>query len=130
MRWPWQTTARSQLPDDGRAYFRLKRREYESLVLAQPTCASPVLTQIFAKDEVDLSWDDVFSLDDVLINIKPIQDIRRERWWWLERYQSLAQKEEFDAYVASNPPNATDPDGDKVRADVKQVAASVHYILT
>lgn len=130
MRWPWQAKRSPLIPDDGRAYFRLKRREYESLVLTDPKCARPVLTPIFAKDEADLTWDDVFSLDDVLIDIKPIQDIRRERWWWLERYQTLAQKEEFDAYVASNPPNATDPDGDAVRSDVKQLAASVHYILT
>ena len=130
MHWPWQAKHSPLIPDDGRAYFRLKRREYESLVLADPKCARPVLTPIFAKDEADLTWDDVFSLDDVLIDVKPIQDIRRERWWWLERYQSLAQKQEFDAYVASNPPNATDPDGDAVRSDVKQLAASVHYILT
>jgi hypothetical protein len=130
MRWLWRRKPVPLLPDDGRAYFRLKHREYDELVSADPKCERKVLDPIFAKDEAALTWDDVFTLESILIEIKPLDDIRREHWWWRDRYQSLAPADEFDAYLASKPPESDDSDGGKVRSDVRQLAGSVHYILT
>ena len=129
--WPWQYSRRKpKIPDDARAYFRLKRREYESIVAANPECAEHVIDALVLKDERELDWADVFTLEKVLIDIKPIVEIRRERWWWLERYRALAPKDEFDAYMNSKPPDPETGDALAVRADVNQLAASVHYILT
>jgi len=77
MRWPWQRKPAPFLPDDGRAYFRLKHREYDDLVASNPQLARKILDQIFAKDESALTWDDVYTLEAVLIEIKPLDDVLR-----------------------------------------------------
>ncbi len=54
-----------------------------------------------------LSWNDVYEFDLALLSIMPASDLVRKAYDMRAKYRSIAGSKDYDAYIASKPPDLT-----------------------
>ena len=69
---------------------------------------APRLEAIQQKRQRDaLSWNDVYEFDLALLSIMPANDLVRKAYDMRAKYRSIAGSKDYDAYIASKPPDLT-----------------------
>ncbi|MES2105095.1 MAG: hypothetical protein V4634_13840 [Pseudomonadota bacterium] len=96
----------SPLPAYALIYFEHLEGKYYSLPAASvPDESRRKLNEIAAKIPKELSWDDLFAFDLVLSRLIPKAELPRKVWSLRNRYRDVAGLREYDAYLASRPPD-------------------------
>jgi hypothetical protein len=113
-------------------YFEQVAAEYQ-LVLPGPQspsadAARKIGDAIVSKAPEQRTCADLFELEICVVRLQPEAELRRRAWALRSKYRDLAGKEEYDAYLASNPPNPNDAPIDILRADIEQVLSEFHWI--
>lgn len=77
--------------------------------------------------EGELSWDDVYTFDLELLELLSDEDLVRKAYDMRSKYRSIAGARDYDAYIASKPPDLTTLQLESVKepADKASVAAEV-----
>jgi hypothetical protein len=70
-----------------------------------------------------LTWDDLYTFDLVLSRLLPPERLAREVWSLRSRYRDVAGLREYEAYLASKPP---DPAG---QVEEKALRADIEYLI-
>jgi hypothetical protein len=113
------------LPDYGRLYFDHLLGEYRSLPAASidPDVKSIADTLLAKKQQTALTWDDLYTFDLMLARLAPSEKLRRKVWSLRSRYRDIAGLREYEAYLASKPP---DPEG---QVEEVILRADIEYLL-
>jgi hypothetical protein len=80
-----------------------------------------------------LAWNDLYMLELLLTRLEPPEKLRRKAWSLRSRYRDVAGLQEYEAYIASKPPELMDqPDaaGQLYAAAVKTWRADIEYPLS
>ncbi|MFZ6644943.1 hypothetical protein ACO0LO_04460 [Undibacterium sp. TJN25] len=95
------------LPSYALIYFEHLEGKYRSLPAAQvPEESKTKLDQIVQKNQDGiLNWDDLYAFDLVLSRLMPKTELPRKVWSLRNRYRDVAGLREYDAYLASRPPD-------------------------
>lgn len=114
------------LPDYGRLYFDHLYGEYRSMPQAKmdPDMKSLVEGLLTKKQEEALTWDDLYTFDLMLARLAPAEKLPRKVWSLRSRYRDVAGLREYEAYLASKPP---DPEGHPIEDVV--LRADIEYLL-
>lgn len=114
-----------RLPDYGMLYFDHLHGEYRSLPAASidPDVRSIADTLLAKKQESILTWDDLYTFDLMLARLAPPEKLRRKVWSLRSRYRDIAGLREYEAYLASKPP---DPEG---QVEEVILRADIEYLL-
>ncbi|WP_394781877.1 hypothetical protein [Undibacterium sp.] len=97
----------SPLPSYAQIYFDHLEGKYRSLSAAQMSEESRAkLDQISHKNrDSRINWDDLYTFDLVLSRLMPKTELPRKVWSLRNRYRDVAGLREYDAYLASRPPD-------------------------
>ncbi|HEY0003171.1 MAG TPA: hypothetical protein VGB17_00075 [Pyrinomonadaceae bacterium] len=57
----------------------------------------------------ELTWNDVYQFDLALLDIMPVKDLVRKAYDMRSKYRSIAGPRDYDAYIASKPPDLIPP---------------------
>jgi hypothetical protein len=100
---------RQTLPEYAQVYFDHLFSEY--LKLAGNITAQSVHDHIekiqIKRHEKNLTWDDVYVLDLLILDYLPAQDLVRKAYDMRAKYRSISGSKDYDAYIASKPPDLT-----------------------
>jgi hypothetical protein len=123
-------TATHILPDYARLYFENLRGEYQSLTLAK-LAAQPDVQQkienILKVDKLALEWNHLYTFDLSLAKLQPLAKLPRIAWNLRARYRDVAGLREYEAYLASKPPElAPAANEDDLRADIEFLLNPLH----
>jgi hypothetical protein len=121
------------LTAEGQTYFGQVLANYE--LLAPAATLTPAETQIRKiaddiekKKPEERTWADLFELEISFIKLQPELDLRRGAWAMRTKYRDIAGEKAYDAYQASNPPDAKTGNLDELRADTEQILGEFHWI--
>jgi hypothetical protein len=88
------------------------------------------LDDIAKKDRTAISWHDLYLFDLLLVKVLPIEKLRRKVWSLRARYREVAGIREYDAYLASKPPDLASEGETKsediVRADIDFLMSEIY----
>ena len=148
------------LPDYARLYFENLRGEYNSIppttlannleiqeiidkILAKDKTARhgsipakdnpPRDESILEKDKTQLEWNDLYTFDLSLAKLQPLEKLPRIAWNLRSRYREVAGLREYEAYLASKPPELAPAAGEAdLRADIEFLLNQLHlrYSMT
>jgi hypothetical protein len=125
--WTGRRRARraDSLPDYGRLYFEHLNGEYRSLPAAKmdPDLKGLVESLQEKKQQATLTWDDLYTFELMLARLTPVEKLPRKVWSLRSRYRDVAGLREYEAYLASKPP---DPEG-KVEEEI--LRGDIEYLL-
>ncbi|MES2071745.1 MAG: hypothetical protein V4488_15425 [Pseudomonadota bacterium] len=98
---------KTPLPVYATIYFKHLEGKYRSLAAASVSEESGIkLDQIVLKSQNHtLNWDDLYAFDLVLSRLMPKAELPRKVWSLRNRYRDVAGLREYDAYLASRPPD-------------------------
>ena len=98
---------RNGLPQYASIYFENLLGKYRSLDAATiPPTSRNKLEEIAAKrSDGTLAWDDLYAFDLLLARLLPKEELPRKVWSLRNRYRDVAGLREYDAYLASRPPD-------------------------
>jgi len=85
-----------------------------------------VLDLLLEIPSAKFTWGQFATLDGALIDLVPINALRRSVWWWRLRYQQAVSPEIYSAYLNSGPPDPVTCSDEDLRADVGIVVSAVH----
>lgn len=93
----------------------------------------PVLER---REKEDLTWDDVYTFDLEILELLSEEDLVRKAYDMRAKYRSIAGARDYDAYIASKPPDLTTlqmesikrPE-DKASVAVEVLRADIRYLL-
>jgi hypothetical protein len=116
-------------------YFDHLNAEYQNLSTSNPELiaaeAKEFLDSIISKRETEsLSWNDLYAFDLILTRLQPIEKLSRKVWNLRSRYRDVAGLKEYDAYLASKPPDWTheyEGDAEKKQSELR---ADIEYLLS
>lgn len=123
------------------AYFDHLRSEYTRAVPAADDEKARRLNErlgpIFEKREKqELTWDDVYTFDLELLELLSDEDLVRKAYDMRSKYRSIAGARDYDAYIASKPPDLTTLQMESIRKDESQASvatevlrADIRYLL-
>jgi hypothetical protein len=118
------------LPDYGRRYLEHVISEYKTAKLMSPPPAAveEVFKRYAAKPD-SLTWADLCLIERALLELQPFPTIKRRAWGLRDKYREVAGSAEYNAYIASHPPNESDArtDPEEVRADLVRVLDALHW---
>jgi hypothetical protein len=118
------------LPDYGLPYFDNLYGEYRSLLSDQiKPEAKAVLDEIITKrkQHASLSWNDLYTFDLILARHQPPEKLSRIAWNLRSRYRDIAGLQEYEAYLASKPPELIPTTAEKdLRADIEYLLGQIH----
>lgn len=103
-----QHTAEHSLPIYASIYFENLIGKYRSLDAADiPTESKSKLDGIAAKKSngSTLTWEELYTFDLLLARLLPSVELPRKVWNLRNRYRDVAGMREYDAYLASRPPD-------------------------
>lgn len=122
------------LPDYALLYFEHLQGEYQSIqpsILAVNSEIRDKIDTIIAKykaaDKTPLEWNDLYTFDLSLAKLQPQAKLARIAWNLRSRYRDVAGLREYEAYLASKPPElapaTTEAD---LRADIEFLLNQLH----
>lgn len=118
------------LPPYALLYFDNLHGEYGSLPLSRvPEEDQEKVAQLLGKRKSgDLAWNDIYSFDLIMARLQPVEKLPRMVWSLRNRYREVAGLREYDAYMASKPPedNGATPDEKALRADIEYLLGALH----
>lgn len=117
--------AKDALPDYGMLYFEHLHGEYRGQPAASidPEVKGIADALLAKKQETALTWDDLYTFDLMLARLAPPEKLRRKVWSLRSRYRDIAGLREYEAYLASKPP---DPEG---QVEEVILRADIEYLL-
>ena len=125
-----QPRAREQaLPDYGLRYFDHLYGAYQSLPENSTTPYQALLdTLVKKRQEGDsLTWHDLYTFDLILTKLQPDENLPRIVWNLRSRYRDVAGLREYEAYIASKPPElAPAAQTADLRADIEYLLGQIH----
>jgi hypothetical protein len=118
------------LPDYARLYFENLRGEYQSLKLGQIAVHPDVqqkIEEVLVKNKTELEWNDLYTFDLLLAKLQPLTKLPRIAWNLRSRYRDVAGLREYEAYLASKPPElAPATKEEDLRADIEFLLNQLH----
>jgi hypothetical protein len=123
------------LPDYGFVYFDLLKAEYGNKLKddASEEAKSMILEiNLKRNNSSNLTWSDVYTYE--LIFLRNLQDsfLPRKVWDLRNRYREIIGLKEYEAYLASKPPEITDvAKAESLKADIEFLLSKIylHYAL-
>lgn len=122
------------LPQQGLLYFDHLYGEYQALRAGHPsliptTEAEAVIEEANRKRKNhSLTWNDLYAVDLILTRLQPVEKLSRRIWSLRGRYRDVAGAKEYDAYLASKPPESMQTDSTTDRE--AQLLADAEYLLS
>ena len=113
------------LPGYGLLYFDNLYGEYRSLPAERVTPEVKAIVDeiLMKKQNVSLTWDDLYTFDLLLARLQPPEKLPRKVWHLRSRYRDVAGLREYEAYLASKPPDLAG------RAEELDLRADIEYLL-
>lgn len=113
------------LPGYGLLYFDNLYGEYRSLPAERviPEVKAIVDEILMKKQNASLTWDDLYTFDLLLARLQPPEKLPRKVWHLRSRYRDVAGLREYEAYLASKPPDLAG------RAEELDLRADIEYLL-
>lgn len=115
-------------------YFQLLG-EYQTLRIdrAQPgqahlACRAETIFQKWVQFE--LEWHDIFELESIILELLPLDKLRRRAWDLRAKYKQMVTPATYDAYLNSKPPDPDSPDPSlerDLRSDLSRLLADFHW---
>jgi hypothetical protein len=121
---------RGLLPDYGRCYVGHVIAEYKA---ARPDPSShPFEEEIlkrYKENPDSMTWPDLYAIETATLKEQPYEVVKRRAWSLRDKYREVAGPVEYAAYIASHPPNESEPNinPDEVRADLGRVLGALHW---
>ncbi|HEX8144794.1 MAG TPA: hypothetical protein VF553_19650 [Pyrinomonadaceae bacterium] len=123
------------------AYFDHLQSEYHRIALTMEDEKSRKIKERLApiikrREDRELSWDDVYTFDLETLDLLSDEDLVRKAYDMRSKYRSIAGARDYDAYIASKPPDLTTlqlesirKDGEKASVATEVLRADVRYLL-
>lgn len=113
------------MPAHGLLYFdhlnaELRSKPLEGLAPEQRAVIDDILKR---REERALTWNDLYTFDLIMSRLLSPERLAREVWSLRSRYRDIAGLREYEAYLASKPP---DPAG---QVEEKALRADIEYLL-
>jgi hypothetical protein len=125
------------LPEYGVLYFHHLNAELRSLPAGKIDPEIKIVTdEIVKKSEAGaLCWDDLYTFDLVISRLLPSERLPRLVWNLRLRYRSVVDLPEYEAYLASKPPNLNEEAKETdlvLRADIEYLLGQIYlrYSIT
>lgn len=120
------------VPAYGLIYFNHLLGQYKTTPadkLNGPEAAK--MKEIADEDPKEISWSDLYVFDMLLVKILPPEKLRRKVWNLRARYREVAGIREYEAYLASKPPDLVsevevDKSDNIVRADIDFLMSEIY----
>ena len=115
------------LPPYGWSYFDHLIAVYVTLNTADPR-ADAVITKSSDRSD-DLTWGDVFLLENIVFSLQPPEVINRNTWIIRERFREIACPSVYEKYINSNLPTESDtPEKLSIlKADLTRILDVLHW---
>lgn len=113
------------LPPHGTVYFdhlsaELRSKPSEAFSQEQRDVIDDLLKK---RQDLSLTWNDLYTFDLILSRLLQPERLAREVWSLRSRYRDVAGLREYEAYLASKPP---DPEG---QVEEKALRADIEYLM-
>jgi len=116
-------------------FHRLSKRAREDVLVDLPPSLRGLVEQVAAqgrmelRDEAQLDWGEIATLEDKFLARDDDAGIRRRAWQIRQRYARLSGPERYQAYLASGPPdpNDTQTTPGALLADLRRLLAGTHF---
>jgi hypothetical protein len=124
------------LPDYGLPYFDNLHGEYRSLAPEQIRPEDKaILDEIVSKrkEGAGLKWNDLYTFELLLTRLQPPEKLSRIAWNLRSRYRDVAGLREYEANLASKPPELVPTAAEKdLRADIEYLLGQIYlrYAMT
>jgi len=123
------------LPEHGILYFdhlhaELRSKPSENFKLESQTILDDLLKK---RQERTLTWNDLYTFDLILSRLLLPERLAREVWSLRSRYRDVAGLREYEAYLASKPPDPAGQVEEKaLRADIEYLTGEIYlrYAIT
>lgn len=115
------------LPHYGWSYFDHLIAVYVTLDAADPR-ADAVITKSSERPD-DLTWGDVFLLENIVFSLQPPEVINRNTWIIRERFREIACPSVYERYINSNLPTESDTPAKLaiLKADLTRILDVLHW---
>jgi len=115
------------LPTYAWSYFDHLAAVYVTLNTADSR-ADEVIRKATEKPD-NLTWGDIFLLEDVIFTLQPPEVVNRNAWILRERFREIAGSTVYDKYIASNVPTETDTPEKMslLKADLTRILDVLHW---
>lgn len=118
------------IPTYARNYLRVLVAEYDGLPkvsgFVEPRDVSTFRTQ---PDDRLWTWADLVVIENGILNATQDGDLRATTVRWRERYRDVVGDTRFAFYMQSGPPDPKTAQPTDLRADIRALAARIHYLL-
>ena len=116
------------------AYFDHLRSEYNRVAPSADDEKKQQLEErlgpiIKKREKQELTWDDVYTFDLELLELLSEEDLVRKAYDMRSKYRSIAGARDYDAYIASKPPDLTTLQMESVRKSEDQASATATEVL-
>jgi hypothetical protein len=83
----------------------------------------------YKDDPNSMTWADLYALETATLKEQPYEVVKRRAWSLRDKYREVAGPLEYNAYIASHPPNENELNinKDEVRADLGRVLGTLHW---
>jgi hypothetical protein len=115
------------LPTYAWSYFDHMAAVYVTLNTADPR-ADEVIRKATEKPD-NLTWGDIFLLEDVIFTLQPPEVVNRNAWIIRERFREIAGSTVYEKYIASSIPTDTDTPEKMslLKADLTRILDVLHW---
>lgn len=119
------------LPPHAIIYFETLHAEYGILPAGPvPPDVKPVIDEILKrKSEGSLSWRDIYTFDLTLTKLQPLVQLRRKIWSLRSRYREVAGLRDYEAYIATKPPEIEASQDPNMPAQEEVLRADAAFLL-
>jgi hypothetical protein len=121
------------LPDYGLLYFDHLKAEFESVPAAgmDPEVRAISDEILRKREDRSLRWPDLYTFDLILSRLLSPERLPRKAWSLRSRYRDVAGLKEYEAYLASKPPDLADITKEQIlRADIEYLLGELYLRYT
>ena len=123
------------LPEHGLLYFDHLNAELRSKPseTVKPESRAVIDDLLKKRQESSLTWNDLYTFDLILSRLLMPESLAREVWSLRSRYRDVAGLREYEAYLASKPPDPAGQVEEKaLRADIEYLTGEIYlrYAVT
>ena len=113
-------------------YFQMLAGRFRTMgpPAAGQQAAAAEAAAIAQMDARQVSWSDVYRLEQAVLRASPLPELRRQAWSLRREFAEVAGPARYAAYLAANPPDATKATEEELRADLDQVLEEVQWLYT